>query len=219
MKSDGVQSPAAVLAEIERWVSDEGIPRSARLAGILERLAGVPEPVEVTISQARFAGLVGLSEARVSQLVSEGVLEEDGTGSRWIASYCRRLRDQAAGRDSDGTLAKERSALARSQRLGQDIRNAKELGEWAPIGLLGDVLALASSAVTDRFDALPGQLRRTCPAMPVAAWETVQTAIASARAEWIRSTAQLVDRALDEITEDGSDEAPSVIGGDDDSPI
>lgn len=157
-----------------------------------------------TIPQADFAELVGLSEARVSQMLSEGALDRDATGLQWLQAYCARLRAQASGRDAEGVLAKERAALSRSQRLGQDIRNAKELGEWGPIGLLGDVLALASAAVVDRFDALPGSIRKACPDLPAAAIDAVVRTCANARAEWIRSTADLVDRALDEVVEDSS---------------
>lgn len=168
-----------------------------------------PELVDALsgITQADFAELIGVSEARVSQMLSERVLQEGGTGLQWLTTYCNRLRAQASGRDAEGNLAKERAALSRSQRLGQDIKNAVAQGEYAPIGLLGDVLAIASAAVVDRFDALPAALRKACPDLPAEARDSIGRTIASARNEWIRSTAELVDRALDELAPGGDEEA------------
>lgn len=171
----------------------------------LEALPALDAPV----TQEQFGIIVGISQPAVSALVASGTLAQGQTLGEWIAAYCRRLRDQAAGRDADGSLAKERAALSRSQRLGQDIRNAKEMGEWGPIGLLGDVLALASAAVTDRFDSLEGAIRKACPDLPGEARDAVSKVIVAARAEWIRSTAQLVDQALDGVTaDDAADDAP-----------
>ena len=163
----------------------------------------------VAITQADFAELIGVSGARVSQMMSEGLLDEAGTGQQWLADYCKRLRDQASGRDADGVLSKERAALSREQRIGQEIKNRIAMGEYAPIGLLGDVLALASAAVVDRFDALPGQLRKACPDLPAEARDAIAKTIASARNEWIRSTADLVDRQLEQLADvTGADAAP-----------
>ena len=162
--------------------------------------------VDCAFTQADFAELVGLSEARVSQLLSERVLVNGETGRQWLATYCERLRTQASGRDADGNLARERALLSASQRRGQDMKNAVAEGEYAPIGLLGDVLALASSAVVDRFDALPGQLRKACPNLPAEARDTIARTIASARNEWIRSTVELVDRQLDQLVADSPED-------------
>ena len=110
----------------------------------------------------------------------------------------------------------ERAALARSQRIAQDLKNDIARGEYAPIGLLTDVLATASAAVVDRFEQLEGALRKACPDLPDAARSTVMTVIASARNEWIRSTAQLVDRSLDEqLAEQADDDAGDTFTMDD----
>ena len=162
------------------------------------------------ISQAEFAQMIGVSEARVSQLVSEGIIVRGDTAHEWLIGYCERLRDQAAGRAGSETggldLVQERAALARSQRIAQDLKNDIARGEYAPIGLLADVLATASAAVVDRFEQLEGALRKACPDLPDAARSTVMTVIASARNEWIRSTAQLVDRSLDDLLAEQADD-------------
>lgn len=158
--------------------------------------------VSIRISQADFAELVGLSEARVSQMLAEGHLEPGATGLAWLGAYCARLREQAAGRDANGVLSRERAALTKSQRRGQDIKNAVAEGEYAPIGLLADVLAAASAGVVDRFDQLPSLLKKACPDLPADARDQISKVIASARNEWIRTTADLVVQRLDELTAD-----------------
>ena len=153
------------------------------------------------IAQAEFAELVGVSEARVSQLISEGVIVRGDTAQEWLVAYCERLRAQAAGRMVDEVggldLVQERAALAREQREGQAIKNAVARKEFAPVGLLADVLGMAASAVVDRFDQLEGALRKACPDLPDDAKTTVQSVIAAARNEWIRSTERLVTDGLD----------------------
>ena len=165
------------------------------------------------VSQADFAELVGVSEARVSQLVSDGALDPGLTAHHWLVAYCTRLREQAAGRDANGVLAQERAALTRSQKVGQDIKNAIAQGEYAPIGLLGDVLAVASAAVVDRFDALMPLLRKTCPDMSAEQRDVIGKVIASARNEWMRSTAELVVRRLDALDDGGDEEVDSADEG------
>ena len=117
-----------------------------------------------------------------------------------MIAYCERMRDQAAGRLGETMgldLVQERAALAREQRRGQEIKNAVSRKEFASVGLLADVLGMAASAVVDRFDQLEGQLRKACPDLPDEARTLVQTVIASARNEWIRSTANIVCDGLD----------------------
>lgn len=159
--------------------------------------------LDQVISQAEFAEIVGLSEARVSQLISEGMLERGATAHQWLIGYCERLRDIAAGRASQESggldLVQERAALAREQRIAQALKNAVSRQEYAPIGMLSDVLAAASSAVVDRFDALDGTLRKACPDLPDEARTAVHQVIASARNEWIRATERLIAQRVDDL--------------------
>lgn len=168
--------------------------------------AEIVEALGVPVRQEDFAELVGVSQTRVSQMLAEHVLEDGGTGLQWLLSYTKRLRDQAAGRDADGVLSRERAALSREQRIGQEIKNRIALGEYAPIGLLSDVLATASSSVVDRFDSLRGQMRKACPDLPAEALDTVERILTSARNEWIRSTAELIDAGLAEIPEEPAED-------------
>lgn len=174
------------------------------------------EVMGVGITQAEFAVLIGVSEAKVSQLVGEGVIERGRTAHAWLLAYCERLREVAAGRASGEAggldLVQERARLARSQREAQDIKNAVARGEFAPIGLLADVLGMASSAVVDRFEQLEGALRKACPELPDEAKATVQQVIANARNEWIRATERLVVVELDRLASDEDSSADDSLG-------
>jgi phage terminase Nu1 subunit (DNA packaging protein) len=157
------------------------------------------EALSVIGQMTEFAELVNITVGRVSQLIADGILPPAGTLLEWLHAYCARLREQAAGRASDGPLdlAQERAALARAQREGIEIKNAALRGEYAPVELLAEVLAAASQAVTERFEHLPGVLRKTCPQLTDADRDHIAGVIAAARNEWVRSTADLVAAKID----------------------
>jgi hypothetical protein len=90
----------------------------------------------------------------------------------------------------------ERAALAREQRLGHEIKNEVARKTYGPITLLAETLALASQAVVERFEQLPGALKKNCPDLPEAARVQVMTAIAAARNEWEARTQALVTEQL-----------------------
>lgn len=169
-------------------------------------------------TQAVVGGIVGVSQQAISALVNDGKLESGLSTGQMVLAYCERLRDQAAGRLGDEVggldLVQERAALAREQRIGQAMKNAIARSEYAPIGALADVLGMASSAVVDRFEQLEGTLRKACPDLPEEARATVMQVIASARNEWIRSTARLVTEQVDALLESDDD----AIDLDDDAP-
>jgi phage terminase Nu1 subunit (DNA packaging protein) len=167
------------------------------------------------MTQAAFGALVGISQPAVSELIRTGVLAADGTGDEWLLAYCFRLREQAAGRASDGPLdlAQERAALAREQRLGLEIKNATLRGDYAPVEWLGEVLATASQAVAERFDHLPGRVRKSCPTLPAEALDQVIGVISEARNEWARQTVEIVAAKITTTDED----EPELIGLDDDA--
>lgn len=170
--------------------------------------------LDQSCSQADFAEMVGLSEARVSQLVADGVVPRNETAHNMLLAYCERLRDQAAGRAGAEVggldLVQERAALAREQRIAQEIKNKAARGEYAPVGLLAAVLGQASGAVADRFDQIERALRLKRPDIDDELMAAVLAVVTSARNEWIRATARLVDVVVDKLAEeeDGDDPPP-----------
>lgn len=159
--------------------------------------------LDAPISQAEFAQMVGVSEASISSRVSSGVLVRGDTAHEWLITYCEHLRDTAAGRGSGAfgglDLVQERAALARSQREAQDLKNAVARGEYAPIGLLADVLGKASAAVVGRMDQIEGTLRKACPDLSQEALDAVLNIMAKARNDWIANTAKLVVEDVDAL--------------------
>lgn len=164
----------------------------------------VLESLDQVITQDEFAQIIGVSPARVSQLIASGAVQGT-TAGQWLLSYTERLRDQAAGRMGENgglDLVQERAALAKAQRESQELKNAVSRGEYAPIGLLADVLGKASGSVVDRFDQLPGKLAKACPDLADDARVAVLEVVTSARNEWVRSTANLVDAFMDDLPDD-----------------
>lgn len=166
--------------------------------------------LDSVVTQEQFGELVGISQQAVSELMAKKVIQGGMTARVWLLAYTRHLRDVAAGRDPDGALVVERTRLAREQADSIAVKNAIARKEYAPIAVLADVLAAASAAVVDRFDALPADLRKACPDLPQPARDAIQRTIANARNEWIRSTSSLVaERAAQRLADDlEPDDAP-----------
>jgi phage terminase Nu1 subunit (DNA packaging protein) len=150
--------------------------------------------------QRAFGTLVGLSDSRVSRLVSDGTLRRGATAAEWIRAYAGRQREAASGQA--GNLADERAALTRSQRVAQDIKNRVAEGEFAPVSLLTDALANASAAVAARFDGMRPYLRRRCPDLTEAHLDVIERALSEARAQWVADTVSLVEQRVDELADE-----------------
>lgn len=151
------------------------------------------------ITHEAFADIVGVSQQAVSEMVATGILPRTGTGRDWLHAYCKRLRDKAAGRDNDSILAQERAALARAQRVGQEMKNAIVAKQYAPIGLMSKLLAEAAQSAVEHLDKLPSVLRMTCPDLPFAARKSLDKALTDARNEVARAVDQFTERRLAKI--------------------
>lgn len=183
-----------------------------------------PERRERSPTQAEIAEHLDMSDRNLRDVLQAlGLDHKQVSLSALRVAYIRRLREQAAGRAGSETggldLVQERAALAREQRIGQAIKNGVARKEYGPVGLLADVLGTAASAVVDRFDHLEGVLAKSCPDLPEEAKTAVLTVIADARNEWIRSTAQLVDAAVDEMSAADDDDATAPADSFEDAPL
>lgn len=155
--------------------------------------------LDAPIRQDEFAELVGLSEAAVSDLMSTGTLPRKGTGRDWLLAYCKRMREKAGGRDNDSILSQERAALARAQRVGQEMKNAIAAREYAPIRLMAQVLAEAAQSAVEHFDALPSAMRMATPDLPHSTVTAVEKALADARNEMARAVVEFTAARLAKV--------------------
>jgi phage terminase Nu1 subunit (DNA packaging protein) len=169
-------------------------------------------------TQQLLGDCVGISQPAVSAWYSESRIPAGATLGEALKIMFHTLREQAAGRMGSELggldLAQERAALAREQRLGLEIKNAALRGEYAPISLLAEVLATASQAVAERFDHLPGTIKKACPSITEEDREQLLAVVAAARNEWVRATAHL---SAASVTSTDDDE-PELDLGDDDEP-
>lgn len=149
--------------------------------------------LSLTMTQAQLGDMVGVSQQAMSEFYKVAALGPGVPAGEVLLAYCARLREQAAGRGSDGELdlVQERAWLAREQRISQALKNAVTRKEFAPIGALSEVLAAASSAVAAKLDALPGMLKKIAPEISDQTRETIATEIARARNDWVVETSSL----------------------------
>lgn len=139
--------------------------------------------LSAVISQKRFGELVGISQPAVSDLMTRGVLTDGATLGDWLLDYCRHIREQAAGRATNGDLdlATERAALARAQREKIEMQNDVTRGELAPVALIEQVLTGAASRAAAVLDAIPGMVRRRVPLLTSDDIEIIAGEVAKAR--------------------------------------
>ena len=103
---------------------------------------------------------MGVTQPAISAMMADRRLPQNGTWLELIRAYVGQLRKTAAGRGEEvSELARQKTLLIKAQTEAQDLKNAVARGEYAPIGILADVLALASSAAA-LMAAMASRLRR-----------------------------------------------------------
>ena len=113
-------------------------------------------------SQVEFSRMIGVSEATVSGLVSRGVISIGQSLEEWNKQYCSQIREQAAGRATNGDidLATERALLAKEQRIRIEMQNAVTKREYGPIEAMEMGVTNAMVKVVSKLDTIPGQLKK-----------------------------------------------------------
>lgn len=172
-----------------------------------ETSTSTPQPTETAAAlnlsaawtQREFGDLVGISQPAVSDLLARQVLMPGESAGQWLLTYCRHLREQAAGRGGDGELANQRALLAQVQRERAEIRLAVERRQFAPVAVLEQVLAQVGRRIASGLEPLPVMLMRSCPALGA----VEQKLIAQALADACDLAVNLSLRALDEPDEAG----------------
>ena len=118
-------------------------------------MSGATYPVTV------IAKLLDLTDRRVQQLTSEGVIPKTERGRYELVpavrGYIRYLRDRSIGKDGAiiPDIASERARLTREQADRMAMENAKARGELIPTPLVQKSIERAFSAFGSRIDAVP----------------------------------------------------------------
>lgn len=139
--------------------------------------------LDQSIPQEEFAALVGVSPARVSQLVAEGTLPRGADVGSWLLEYCRALRETAAGRDPNGDLARKRAEVAEETRRKLKLANDVADGSYMQVDVLEAALTQVARKLAARLDALVPIVRRRMPDLPSAVLHHLAAEIAACREE------------------------------------
>lgn len=157
-----------------------------------------------------------------------GLFSDDQTVLQQLHAYIKRLRDTASGRlagiqmqklvrptDEDAevqsidenapNITEERAKLVRAQREREVFKLNVLRGEYAPIGLLTETLALASAAVVSAIEQTQNRLSVECAGLPSDAIATVQGVLADARNRWVDATKELVNPAAEQGDDAGEE--------------
>lgn len=135
--------------------------------------------------QKDFAALIGVTEKTVSELISRGIIAKGQAIGDWNKVYCAHLREQAAGRATDGelNLATERAGLAREQKIRIELQNAIARREYAPIEALETGLSDVMARVSAQLDTIPGKLKMASDKLTANDLDLVSSIIAKVRNE------------------------------------
>ncbi len=180
----------------------------------------------MVLTQKKISEHLDMSQAAVSLLMAElGIDWKAASMDEIRVAYIRRLREQAAGRATNGELdlATERAGLAKAQRERIEMQNAVTRGELAAVSLIEEVLTKAAGKVAGILDAIPGMVRRRVPGLGATDIELIAGEIARARNTV--AAMSLADLQVDEIgdgaavkdslTADAVAPAPTFEGGQD----
>ncbi|QXL83265.1 terminase small subunit [Comamonas sp. NLF-1-9] len=149
----------------------------------------------MSITQAELGQLIGVTQGRVSQLISEGVIAGTTVADQ-VSSYTAHLRAVAAGRADTPEVTSERARLLAAQASREELRLAEDQGELIRLQVVRAGLASLLASTRDRLMQLPARLAQELAA---------------------ESDADAVRRALDDEIHAALYDlarAPVVIGGD-----
>lgn len=139
--ANGSLSPRAVAGKLRPDISLAA--RSAK---------GPPPPLWASVTADELGGLLGIAARTVRELATRGVLVKAARGRydapASIASYCRHLREIAAGRvgDAQPGLTSERARQAREQARWRGDENAIPGGNLGCDGPHDAAVTLATCA-------------------------------------------------------------------------
>lgn len=179
-------------------VTDYVAHLKAQIAGT----AGHPKQLDV-------AAHLDLSDRSVREWESKLGLPADYTMADFRLAYIRRLREEAAGRATEGELdlATERARLASEQADKIAMQNAERRGELAPVAAMEMVLANVGTKVGKILDTIPAQIRRRVPGITAEVVAAIETDIAKCRNMAAGMTLATLDEPDDDTDADDTESA------------
>ena len=95
------------------------------------------------VTQRQLAALLGISEGRVSQLVSDGGIPAGAPVGAQVGAYCEGLRAVAAGRSDTPEISTERARLLAAQAAREELRLGEDRGELIRVDAVRTVMGHA----------------------------------------------------------------------------
>jgi terminase small subunit / prophage DNA-packing protein len=134
------------------------------------------------VSQDEFAGVVGVSQKTVSELLARGVITPRATCRVWLREYLDHLRSVAAERAAAGDmdLISERARLSHEQADRIRMQNDMTRRHLAPRHLLNAILTKAGAKIAGVLDTIPDQVQRRLPKLTPDEVEAIAQQVAKA---------------------------------------
>lgn len=118
--------------------------------------------IDGPVEQKVLAGLLGISESRVSELIGRGVLRPGETAREQLHAILGHLRAVAAGRQDDETVVAERRRLLRARADSAELEARERAGDL--VRRL-DVEAAMAAKLAGARDMLLGLADRMTPVL------------------------------------------------------
>lgn len=159
-----------------------------------------------TYPVATIAKLLMITERRVQQLTSEGIIPKEGHGqynlAKAVQGYIRYIQQgtkHSVFSEDDGSeinVDLERARKLQAERIGQEIKNAASLGELAPIGMLTSTLGDVVSHMNTHLESIPAVIKREWPEVPGHILDGIERGIAKLRDTIADARIEFTDPAL-----------------------
>ena len=148
------------------------------------------------VTQRQLAALLGISEGRVSQLVSDGGIPAGAPVGAQVGAYCEGLRAVAAGRSDTPEIATERARLLAAQAAREELRLGEDRGALIRVDAVRDALANSYITLREAIMSIPARLAPQLAAeSDIAAAQTLLDAeLRSALTELARASAKPVSQ-------------------------
>jgi phage terminase Nu1 subunit (DNA packaging protein) len=156
-------------------------------------------------SQTEIAEHLDASDRTIRELQDKlGFNCKTNTVDEIRVAYIRHLREQAAGRATNGDLdlASERAALAREQRIRIEMQNAVTRREYGPIDAIEFSLSELMVRVASQLDTIPGKIKKSSDKLTASDLDIVAGIIAEVRND---IAGMQIDWFEDKDSEEGDD--------------